>query len=87
MIHQELNLVPELSGFDATADAVKAVNAGTLGATVAQKPKEMGKISVETAKKIISELVSAKLKHRGSGGESTPPELTPSIEAGDLTPE
>lgn len=41
-------------GFDATADAVKAVNDGTLAATVAQKPKEMGKISVETAKKILA---------------------------------
>ena len=41
-------------GFDATADAVKAVNEGKLGATVAQKPKDMGKISIETAKKIIA---------------------------------
>lgn len=41
-------------GFDATEDAVKAVNAGTLGATVAQKPKDMGKIAVETAKKVIA---------------------------------
>jgi len=41
-------------GFDATGDAVKAVNEGTLAATVAQKPKEMGKISIETAKKVIA---------------------------------
>ena len=41
-------------GFDATEDAVKAVNAGTLLATVAQQPKEMGKVSIETAKKIIA---------------------------------
>ncbi|EGO62847.1 ribose ABC transporter substrate-binding protein RbsB [Acetonema longum] len=41
-------------GFDATADAVKAVNDGTLAATVAQKPKDMGKISLETAKKVIA---------------------------------
>lgn len=40
-------------GFDATADAIKAVNDGSLVATVAQKPKEMGKIAIETAKKII----------------------------------
>jgi ribose transport system substrate-binding protein len=40
-------------GFDATADAVKAVNEGKLAATVAQKPKEMGKVAVETAKKIL----------------------------------
>lgn len=41
-------------GFDATNDAVKAVNEGSLAATVAQKPKDMGKISVDTAKKIIA---------------------------------
>ncbi len=41
-------------GFDATEDAVKAVNAGTLGATVAQKPKDMGKIAIETAKKVMA---------------------------------
>jgi ribose transport system substrate-binding protein len=41
-------------GFDATADAVKAVNEGKLAATVAQKPKEMGKVAVETAKKILN---------------------------------
>lgn len=41
-------------GFDATADAVKAVNDGTLAATVAQKPKDMGKVSIETAKKVIA---------------------------------
>lgn len=40
-------------GFDATADAVKAVNDGTLAATVAQKPKDMGKIAIETAKKVM----------------------------------
>lgn len=41
-------------GFDATPDAVKAVNEGTLAATVAQKPKEMGKIAVETAQKVMA---------------------------------
>lgn len=41
-------------GFDATADAVKAVNDGTLLATVAQKPKEMGKVSIEIAKKVLA---------------------------------
>lgn len=41
-------------GFDATADAVKAVNEGTLAATVAQKPKDMGKVSIETAKKVMA---------------------------------
>ncbi len=41
-------------GFDATADATKAVNEGVLAATVAQKPKEMGKIAIETAKKVMA---------------------------------
>lgn len=41
-------------GFDATADAVTAVNNGDMLATVAQKPKDMGKISIETAKKIMN---------------------------------
>ncbi|HMM22561.1 MAG TPA: ribose ABC transporter substrate-binding protein RbsB [Selenomonadales bacterium] len=41
-------------GFDATADAQKAVKDGSLAATVAQQPKEMGKISIETAKKILA---------------------------------
>jgi ribose transport system substrate-binding protein len=36
-------------GFDATDDAVAAVEAGTLAATVAQKPDEIGTIAVETA--------------------------------------
>jgi ribose transport system substrate-binding protein len=40
-------------GFDATADAIKAVDDGTLAATVAQKPKDMGKIAIETAKKVM----------------------------------
>jgi ribose transport system substrate-binding protein len=49
-------------GFDATADAVKAVNSGDMLATVAQKPKDMGKISIETAKKIMnSETVPASI--------------------------
>jgi ribose transport system substrate-binding protein len=36
-------------GFDATDDAVKAVNACEMAATVAQQPKEMGRLSVEKA--------------------------------------
>ncbi len=40
-------------GFDATADAVAAVKAGRMAATVAQKPELIGKMGVETAKKII----------------------------------
>ncbi|MCG0238288.1 MAG: ribose ABC transporter substrate-binding protein RbsB [Firmicutes bacterium] len=40
-------------GFDATEDARKAVEAGEMAATVAQKPAEMGKIAVETALKVL----------------------------------
>ncbi|MBV7331620.1 D-ribose ABC transporter substrate-binding protein [Chloroflexi bacterium TSY] len=36
-------------GFDAVDDAVAAVEAGTLAATVAQQPAEMGRLGVETA--------------------------------------
>ncbi|GAB2896159.1 MULTISPECIES: ribose ABC transporter substrate-binding protein RbsB [Microvirgula] len=40
-------------GFDATDDAVKAVKAGKMSATVAQKPELIGKTAVQTAKQII----------------------------------
>ena len=40
-------------GFDATADAVAAVKAGKLAATVQQKPELIGKKGVETAKALI----------------------------------
>lgn len=39
-------------GFDATADAVKAVNEGKMAATVAQKPGLIGEIAVKTAVKV-----------------------------------
>lgn len=39
-------------GFDATDDAVNAVNEGKLAATVAQKPADIGKTAVETAVKV-----------------------------------
>lgn len=39
-------------GFDATADAVTAVNAGTLASTVAQKPEAIGQKAIETAVKV-----------------------------------
>lgn len=39
-------------GFDATDDAVKAVKDGKLAGTVAQKPKEIGRIAVEAAVKV-----------------------------------
>ncbi|QKG83826.1 ribose ABC transporter substrate-binding protein RbsB [Kroppenstedtia pulmonis] len=36
-------------GFDATDDAVKSVEKGELGATIAQKPEEIGKTAIEAA--------------------------------------
>lgn len=41
-------------GFDATDDALKAVEDGTLAATIAQQPDLMGKTAVETAVKLIA---------------------------------
>jgi ribose transport system substrate-binding protein len=41
-------------GFDALDDAKKAVEAGTMAATVAQFPFEMGKAAVESAVKILA---------------------------------
>jgi len=40
-------------GFDATDDAVKAVNACEMAATVAQQPAEMGRLGVEKAAAIV----------------------------------
>lgn len=40
-------------GFDATADAVKAVQDGRMSATIAQKPELIGKQAVEAAKKVV----------------------------------
>lgn len=39
-------------GFDATDDAVKAVNEGKMAATVAQKPAAIGEMAVKTADKV-----------------------------------
>ena len=41
-------------GFDATDDALTAVSAGKMAATVAQKPDLMGATAVETAIKLIA---------------------------------
>lgn len=41
-------------GFDATDDAVKAVEAGEMAATVAQQPGLMGEIAIETAIKVLN---------------------------------
>ncbi|WP_282004037.1 ribose ABC transporter substrate-binding protein RbsB, partial [Veillonella denticariosi] len=49
-------------GFDGTADADKAVQDGTLAATIAQQPDQMGKIAIDTAQKVIKgEAVEAKI--------------------------
>jgi ribose transport system substrate-binding protein len=40
-------------GFDGTPDGKKAVQDGAMAATVAQQPEEIGKLGVETAKKLI----------------------------------
>lgn len=40
-------------GFDATDDAVKAVKEGTMAATIAQQPKLIGSLGIETAIKIL----------------------------------
>jgi len=40
-------------GFDGNDDAISAVEDGSISATVAQKPKEMGKLAIETAIKYL----------------------------------
>jgi ribose transport system substrate-binding protein len=40
-------------GFDAVDDARKAIDAGTMDASIAQFPSEMGRIAVETAVKLV----------------------------------
>jgi ribose transport system substrate-binding protein len=50
-------------GFDALDDAKKAIAAGTMEASVAQFPSEMGRIAVESAVKVIrGETVPAEIK-------------------------
>ncbi len=44
----------KIVGFDATDDAVKSVKDGKLVATVAQKPRVMGSMAVDTAKQILT---------------------------------
>lgn len=44
----------QVVGFDATDDAVASVEAGTMAATVAQKPDMMGKTAIETAVKLMA---------------------------------
>jgi len=47
-------------GFDATADALTAVKDGTMAATIAQQPKEMGRLAVDAALKLIRKQPVAK---------------------------
>ena len=54
-------------GFDAVDDARRALAAGTMEATVAQFPDEMGRVAVETAVKVLK-------------GEPVPPETVVRIE-------
>ncbi len=54
-------------GFDALDDAKKAVEAGTMAATVAQFPYEMGKAAVESAVKVMA-------------GETLPPDIMIKLE-------
>ncbi len=63
-------------GFDATDDAVAAVEAGTLAATIAQQPAEMGRLGVETAVSFLD---------GGVVEQSIPVDL--SLVSGDFTPE
>jgi ribose transport system substrate-binding protein len=54
-------------GFDALDDAKKAVEAGTMAATVAQFPYDMGKAAIESAVKILA-------------GEKLPPDIMVKLE-------
>jgi len=40
-------------GFDGTEDGIKAVNGGKMGATVAQRPDQIGLIGIDTADKVL----------------------------------
>lgn len=54
-------------GFDALDDAKKAIAAGTMEASVAQFPEEMGRVAVESAVKVMR-------------GEALPPEVNVKLE-------
>ncbi len=54
-------------GFDALDDAKKAIAAGTMAASVAQFPAEMGRLAVESAVKVIH-------------GETLPPNISVKLE-------
>lgn len=40
-------------GFDGTGDGIKAVQRGKLGATIAQRPDQIGIVGVQTANKVL----------------------------------
>ncbi|EYU13743.1 ribose ABC transporter substrate-binding protein RbsB [Photorhabdus aegyptia] len=40
-------------GFDGTGDGIKAVQSGKLGATIAQRPDQIGIVGVQTANKVL----------------------------------
>jgi len=47
------NRVMFVVGFDAIADALKAIREGKMAATIAQQPKEMGRLAVEAAATVL----------------------------------
>ncbi|MGO4757990.1 substrate-binding domain-containing protein, partial [Streptomyces sp. 2MCAF27] len=54
-------------GFDGTPDGLMAVQSGTLAATVAQQPKELGKMAVQNAIRVakgqkVDQLVKVPVK-------------------------
>jgi ribose transport system substrate-binding protein len=62
-------------GFDALEDARKAIDAGRMSASVAQSPKDMGRMAVESAARVLrgervppEQTVPIALVKRGSGG-------------------
>ena len=66
-------------GFDALDDAKKAIAAGTMEASVAQFPSEMGRVAVESAVKVIrGETVPAEIKVEARARDKGQREMTAS---------
>ena len=68
-------------GFDAVDDAVAAVDAGKLAATIAQQPAEMGRLGIETAVKylevgLVEQYIPVDLSLVSGDMAPTPPEET-----------
>src|SRR6185436_5721311 len=62
-------------GFDALEDARKAIDAGRMEASVAQSPRDMGRIAVESAAKLLrgesipgDQMVPISLVTKGASG-------------------